>query len=175
MSTLFHYLADSDVNPGNNLLSKILEACTKLRAYSLSQGYWSILVDSYGVIPDQANYHAQLRMLLQLRMSERSVDTLKLMDEKDGLVNSKSISLVMHACRRAGNVEDAFVALQFAKDRGIPIIGAILWPFLKTAQLTHDNAVYHKALGEVPRGYVLTDRDEDVAMIIRQMKKGGRN
>lgn len=59
------------VQPGNNTLSIIQEACQKVVANKAAQDYWDLLTDptTYKIAPDINNLHTRLRNLRQNRAS----------------------------------------------------------------------------------------------------------
>lgn len=67
------------IRPGENTLSLVLEACTSLRLYRPAQDYWGLLTspDNYNITPDQANYHAYLRLLRFQRASKLSLEIVE--------------------------------------------------------------------------------------------------
>lgn len=69
------------IRPGENTLSLVLEACTSLRLYRPAQDYWGLLTspDNYNITPDQANYHAYLRLLRFQRASKHSLEIVEAM------------------------------------------------------------------------------------------------
>lgn len=67
----------SFVQPGNNALSLIQEACLKIAAPKAAQKYWDMLADQYKITPDVNNLNQQLRNLRQNRASAAAVELLQ--------------------------------------------------------------------------------------------------
>lgn len=87
------------VRPGNNTLSLLLEACTKMWTSKTAIQYWDVLTSSHGLKPDLENYHSYLRMLHQSRASARAVQVVK-----EGMIASSGLEPLKRTFRIAMSV-----------------------------------------------------------------------
>lgn len=85
--------------PGQNTLSLILEACTKLQAKALATYYWGLLTsDPYGIVPDAACYHSYLRILRIARASTEATALVQSMPRRD--LGVRTFRIAMPTCMR---------------------------------------------------------------------------
>ncbi|KAI9786193.1 MAG: hypothetical protein M1839_007603 [Geoglossum umbratile] len=88
---------------GQETLSLVLEACTKMRAKQTAVDYWSFLTskDSYGVRPDQGNFNAYLRLLRVMRSSDEALRVVEFDMPHVGVEpGGKEYFLAMSVCVR---------------------------------------------------------------------------
>ncbi|KAJ4350747.1 hypothetical protein N0V95_004479 [Ascochyta clinopodiicola] len=94
------------VQPGNNTLSILQEACQKIAAPKAAQQYWDLLTDPgvYGLEPDLNNLNQRLRNLRQNRSSAAAVELLqKDMLEKGVTPRPGTFRIAMSTCVRDKN------------------------------------------------------------------------
>jgi pentatricopeptide repeat protein len=61
------------VTPGNEILSVVIDACSRMRTPSAAAKYWETFIDEpYNLIPDVANFRALLRLHYQNRSEFRA-------------------------------------------------------------------------------------------------------
>ena len=119
------FLPVSSVNPraysrpGQQTLSLLLDACTRLRLIDAAQDYWGLLTSApYNITPDTENYHMYLRLLRVQRASRLCVDLVQEMrqglgigptvpkSERKGIkgeaggVQAKTFRIALGACKR---------------------------------------------------------------------------
>ncbi|KAF2859300.1 hypothetical protein K470DRAFT_282778 [Piedraia hortae CBS 480.64] len=96
------------VEPTNDTLSVLMDACSLMRIPKSAWAYWNLLITQYNIIPDLPNLHSQLRILSRSRSSERVVNLLSnlLTDptkRRDLSPNALTFRLAMEACMRDKN------------------------------------------------------------------------
>jgi hypothetical protein len=94
------------VQPGNNTLSVVQEACQKIVANKAAQEYWDLLTDptTYDIAPDINNLHMRLRNLRQNRASSAVVALLQNDMLAKGIVpRPGTFRIAMSTCLRDKN------------------------------------------------------------------------
>ncbi|KAK4898059.1 hypothetical protein LTR27_004445 [Elasticomyces elasticus] len=65
------------VEPANDTLSILIEACTLMRTPKTASAYWALLTgDEYGISPDIQNFNSQLRLMHKNRASAQAAKLL---------------------------------------------------------------------------------------------------
>lgn len=103
-----HRLNISNVRPGRNTLSLVLDACIRLKSVRAAQNYWGLLTSPDGyhrIIPDSENYHMYLRLLRLQRSSKLAVELVAEMKSgqltgKAGAVQIKTFRIALSSCVR---------------------------------------------------------------------------
>ena len=98
----------SNVRPGRNTLSLVLDACIRLKHIRAAQNYWGLLTSPDGyhkIIPDSENYHMYLRLLRLQRSSKLAVELVEEMKSgnltgKAGAVQTKTFRIALSCCVR---------------------------------------------------------------------------
>ncbi|TKA31998.1 hypothetical protein B0A50_01243 [Salinomyces thailandicus] len=92
----------SFVQPGNDTLDVLVQACSNMRTPKTAMEYWDVLTsDPYNIKPMLFNFHAQLRLLYRNRSSKRVADLLKKDLVKAGATpNRVTFKMAMTACVR---------------------------------------------------------------------------
>lgn len=98
----------SNVHPGRNTLSLVLDACIRLKHVRAAQNYWGLLTSPDGyhkIIPDSENYHMYLRLLRLQRSSKLAVELVEEMKSgklmgKAGAVQTKTFRIALSCCVR---------------------------------------------------------------------------
>lgn len=98
----------SNVRPGRNTLSLVLDACIRLKSIRAAQNYWGLLTSPDGyhqIIPDSENYHMYLRLLRLQRSSKLAVELVAEMKSgqltgKAGAVQIKTFRIALSSCVR---------------------------------------------------------------------------
>lgn len=98
----------SNVRPGCNTLSLVLDACIRLKYVRAAQNYWGLLTSPDGyhkIIPDSENYHMYLRLLRLQRSSKLAVELVEEMQSgnltgKAGAVQTKTFRIALSCCVR---------------------------------------------------------------------------
>ena len=98
----------SNVRPGRNTLSLVLDACIRLKHVRAAQDYWGLLTSPDGyhkIIPDSENYHMYLRLLRLQRSSRHAVELVEEMESgkltgKAGAVQTKTFRIALSCCVR---------------------------------------------------------------------------
>jgi len=122
------------VEPGNNTLSMVQEACQKLVAPKAAQQYWDMLTDptTYKVTPDMNNLHMRLRVLRQNRASTAAVELLENEIIAKGFVpRPGTFRLAMSTCVRDKNNHNSLrnagkilqIMLKVLEDADIKAVG----------------------------------------------------
>lgn len=89
------------VQPGNAILSVLIDAGAHMRSTKTCNLYWEKLVVGYGVKPDLANFHAQLRALRSSRASGKAAALLREHLPAAGLVpKNVTFRIAMSVCTR---------------------------------------------------------------------------
>lgn len=96
----------SNVRPGRNTLSLVLDACIRLKHTRAAQNYWGLLTSPDGyhkIIPDSENYHMYLRLLRLQRSSKLAVELVEEMKSgeltgKAGAVQTKTFRIALSCC-----------------------------------------------------------------------------
>ena len=87
--------------PGNDTLSVLVEACTRMRVPKVAKAYWDLLTKSYGVKPDANNFHSLLALLRINRSSHRAAQLLKEdMPAAGAKPHPMSFNMAMAVCAR---------------------------------------------------------------------------
>jgi hypothetical protein len=141
----------SYVQPGNNTLSVVQEACQKIVANKGAQEYWDLLTDpsTYNIAPDINNLHMRLRNLRQNRASGAA---LKLLQDdmlaQDIQPKPGTFRIAMSTCVRDKNNHNSLrhagqiltIMLQTLEDADPKAVGmyadlALTFPLAKGADL----------------------------------------
>ena len=90
------------VQLGNPTLSLLVGTCSLMRTPKTAVAYWDLIIGPpYGIQPDIANFHAQLRLLGKNRASAKAVELVQ-----DGMMASgvtpkyQTFRIAMHVCVR---------------------------------------------------------------------------
>jgi len=92
--------------PGRNALSLVLQTLLELRLKHPATKYWDMFTKDFGVIPDQDNFHAYLRILRVARASTETVELLQKMP-RNSMVH-KTFRIAMSTCQRDKENQHAF-------------------------------------------------------------------
>jgi pentatricopeptide repeat protein len=84
--------------PGQNSLSLVLQALLEMKLKEPASKYWQIFTTEHNVKPDQANFHAYLRILRVARASTETVNVLLRMPMQD--LKHTAFRIAMATCRR---------------------------------------------------------------------------
>lgn len=104
--------------PGNNTLSLILTALTKIRKTTLGPKYWTLMTKKYGIEPDAENYHRFLKLLRIGKASAKTAEVIGHMPRE--FMAPKTFRIALSTCvgdnlnpnafRNATAIFDAMVA-----------------------------------------------------------------
>jgi hypothetical protein len=88
------------VQPDNDVLNCVLEACSRMRAPKAVYAYWDAFVTERGLRPDLANFHTLLEIMRVNRNSGKAAGLLQQMHEQGLTMRNKTFRTAMSVCSR---------------------------------------------------------------------------
>jgi pentatricopeptide repeat protein len=88
------------VQPDNDILNCVLEACSRMRTPKAVYAYWDAFVNERGLRPDLANFHMLLEILRINRNSGRAAGLLREMHDLGFVMRNKTFRTAMSVCSR---------------------------------------------------------------------------
>lgn len=99
--------SQAPIQPGQNTLSLVIDACVRLYLVRAAQNYWGLLTSpssAYNIIPDAENFHMYLRLLRIQRASKLAVELVEEMRRGDlgapVQPKTKTFRIAMSCCIR---------------------------------------------------------------------------
>jgi pentatricopeptide repeat protein len=88
------------VQPDNDVLNCVLEACSRMRTPKAVYAYWDAFVNQRGLRPDLANFHTLLEIMRVNRNSGKAAGLLQQMHDLGITMRNKTFRTAMSVCSR---------------------------------------------------------------------------